>query len=233
MSTVASHLIALDPITTSLAVATIGGDVRLAERAALALEREGLIAHVEVAQRGPAAMDRLQRRPEVVLIAEDDPSVATAEAHAIRRRLGDVHVIVILSPNARHDLRHLLDAGVEGVAMESDLEATLGLVIRSACAGYVSVPRALRHGVELPAFSHRERQILRLVVAGMSNEEIARALYLAKSTVAGHLTSVFRRLGVRSRSEAVALVLTADESLRRTILGPEPASGIEPGRVQR
>jgi len=82
----------------------------------------------------------------------------------------------------------------------------------------------MRHGVDLPALSFRERQILALVVAGLTNDEIAGRLYLAETTVKGHLTSAFRRLGVRSRREAVALILSADESLRRSVLTAGPTS---------
>jgi DNA-binding NarL/FixJ family response regulator len=115
--------------------------------------------------------------------------------------------------------RHLLDAGIEGIVVESELEATLAIAVRAVCAGHLSLPREMRHVAEMPALSHRERQILGLVAAGLTNEQIAARLYLAKSTVAGHLTGVFRRLGVRSRAEAVTMILSGDESLRASILG--------------
>jgi DNA-binding CsgD family transcriptional regulator len=102
--------------------------------------------------------------------------------------------------------------------LEPELELNLGLAIRSVCAGHVTVPRQLRHGVAVPALSHRERQILGLVTAGLTNDEIASRLYLSESTVKGHLTSAFRRLGVRSRREAVAMILASEESLRRSVL---------------
>ena len=47
----------------------------------------------------------------------------------------------------------------------------------------------------------RERQVATLLAYGHTNAEIARRIYLSRSTVAGHLTAIFRRLGVRSRSE--------------------------------
>jgi DNA-binding NarL/FixJ family response regulator len=130
----------------------------------------------------------------------------------------DVHVVLLLGADADCATRHLLDAGVDGIVAEAELEATVAIALRAVCAGHLSVPRGMRHSVQMPALSHRERQILRLVAAGLTNEEIARRLYLAKSTVAGHLTEVFRRLGVRSRSEAVTMILTGDASLRASIL---------------
>ena len=83
--------------------------------------------------------------------------------------------------------------------------------------------------VEAPALSYREKQILALAINGLSNSQIAGRLYLAESTVKSHLSSAFRRLGVRSRREAAAFVLGADEALRRSILSaPQLADAILP-----
>jgi len=71
--------------------------------------------------------------------------------------------------------------------------------------------------------------VVRLVVLGLTNDEIAHRLFLAKSTVAGHLTAVFRRLGVRSRRELVATVLAGEEDLRRTFLAVALPGEDEPG----
>jgi DNA-binding NarL/FixJ family response regulator len=203
---------------TTLAVAMVTDDDLLLQRVRLALDREGLVAHVELAGRREPDLDALERRPDVMLLTGPSCRALATTAHAVRRRLRDVHVVLVLGADADCATRHLLDAGVDGIVAERDLEATLAIAVRAVCAGHLSVPRGMRHSVEMPALSHRERQILRLVASGLTNEEIARRLYLAKSTVAGHLTAVFRRLGVRSRSEAVTMILTGDESLRASIL---------------
>jgi ATP/maltotriose-dependent transcriptional regulator MalT len=52
--------------------------------------------------------------------------------------------------------------------------------------------------------STREMEVLRLIAAGRSNREIADALFLSEATVKSHLTRVHRKLGVRSRTHAVA-----------------------------
>jgi DNA-binding NarL/FixJ family response regulator len=90
--------------------------------------------------------------------------------------------------------------------------------VQSVLLGQVSVPRPLRELVEAPALSHRERQILALVVEGFTNAQIAERLYLAESTVKTHLSSAFRRLGVKSRREATAAVLGSDDPFRLGVL---------------
>ena len=51
--------------------------------------------------------------------------------------------------------------------------------------------------------SHREREILRFVAAGLSNRDIAQAVHLSEATIKWHLHNLFAKLGVRSRTQAV------------------------------
>jgi DNA-binding NarL/FixJ family response regulator len=60
-------------------------------------------------------------------------------------------------------------------------------------------------GVTLDAFTARQRDVLRLIVQGMSNKEIARALNLGGGSVKVHMAALFRKLGVNRRA-AVAVV---------------------------
>jgi DNA-binding NarL/FixJ family response regulator len=206
---------------TTVAVAVVADSERFVPRVRAILEREGLAAHVQYGGSGRLALDRLRRRPDIVLLADSATASGAPEAQRIKRRLA-ARIIVILPGEADRDAARLVAQGIDGVVPASDINRTLGLVVRAACCGLVSVPSVLRHGVEPPAFSHRERQVLALVVAGLTNDEIAAQLYVAPSTVKHHLTSAFRRLGARSRRDAVAQILTGDESLRRSVLTAAP-----------
>lgn len=124
-------------------------------------------------------------------------------------------VVASLSSNGVHKA---LEAGAKAVVLESEIETALPATIRAVCAGQVVVPhRFHRHAVR-PALSHREKETLALVAKGLTNRQIAARLFLAESTVKTHLTSVFGKLGVGSRSEAAALVLDPEEKLGLAIL---------------
>jgi DNA-binding NarL/FixJ family response regulator len=223
------RLTAVRRIATTIHVAVVTADEGDVPRVRDALERDGVAALVEHGGRTRLDLDALERHPAVVVLIGLDVQRAIVEAHGVRRRVAGGHVVLVLAPGAERHARQVLGGGVDGVVVEPDLETSLALVVRSALAGQLSVPRSMRYGVQLPSFSHRERQILRLVAAGCTNDEIARRLYLSKSTVAGHLTAIFRRLGVRSRADVVALILDADDSVRRLLLGVEARPGDEPG----
>jgi DNA-binding CsgD family transcriptional regulator len=62
----------------------------------------------------------------------------------------------------------------------------------------------LREQSAVPALTRREREVLGLVAEGLTNAEIARRLWVAQSTVAKHLEQAYAKLGVHSRTAAVA-----------------------------
>ena len=210
-----------------LAVAVVGGDDVLVARIRAAFAREGVAAHVRwpVAHADPGA-----RAPDVVVLAVPPDHAAAPAVSAVRRRLPRAHVVLALAPGAcARGAGRAIDAAPDGVVADADLDVALGMVVRCARAGYVAFPASAGEREERPAFSRRERQVVRLVVLGLTNDEIAHRLFLAKSTVAGHLTAVFRRLGVRSRRELVATVLAGEEDLRRTFLAVALPGEDEPG----
>jgi DNA-binding NarL/FixJ family response regulator len=209
--------------STTLAVAVVADSERFVPRVRAILEREGMAATVQYGGSGRLVLDGLRRRPDIVLLADSATASSAAEGQRIKRRLA-AHIVVVLPPGADRDAARLIAGGIDGVVPAGDMDRMLAVVVRAVCCGLVSVPSDLRHSIQPPAFSYRERQVLALVVAGLTNEEIAAHLYVAPSTVKHHLTSAFRRLGARSRRDAVAQILTGDESLRRSVLTAAPPS---------
>jgi DNA-binding NarL/FixJ family response regulator len=132
--------------------------------------------------------------------------------------------LVVIAAASHSGVHKALEAGAAGLVMDSQIATTLVPTIRAVAAGQVVVPGGMRRHAIRPALSHRERETLALVVKGLTNRQIAARLYLAESTVKTHLTSVFAKLGVGSRSEAVALVLDPDTKLGLGVLGLAPGT---------
>jgi two-component system response regulator DesR len=193
-----------------LIVAVASSDTRLLERLAHTLEADGL--EVVVATADPdelmAALRHL-RVDAVVCVVIGSPGQVrwVADVHEL---VPTSHIVVVGTHSSRGLVRRLLDAGAEGFVLKSRVDKALPLAVRAACAGQVSVPTELSRNIERPPLTFRERQILRLLVTGKSNAEIARQLFLSESTVKGHLTAVFVKLGVRTRHEAAAIASDPD-----------------------
>jgi DNA-binding NarL/FixJ family response regulator len=165
-------------------------------------------------------------RPAVMLLCADG-KVATAVAEelpALREAQPEAPVVLVCSEVRPGELRGALAAGINGIVLEEHLSATLGVCIEAVRAGQICVPRRHAPQVEPATLSAREKQILGLVVMGYMNSEIANQLFVAESTVKSHLSSAFSKLGVRSRNEAVDLIVDPERGLGMGILalGGEP-----------
>jgi DNA-binding NarL/FixJ family response regulator len=125
----------------------------------------------------------------------------------MRRDLPRTGIVAVMPEDSRRGVRRALEAGADGVVFETTLEASLALTVRAVLAGQTVVPAAGRLELDRPTLSTREKQVLSMVVAGMSNKAIASELFLAESTVKCHLSSAFSKLGVRSRNEAADMIL--------------------------
>jgi DNA-binding NarL/FixJ family response regulator len=128
--------------------------------------------------------------------------------------------IVAVSPGCGTlGLRRAVRAGAAALILEQELEDALAPAVRAVAAGLSAMPAVLRSGGADLAFSHREREVLRLAVTGHSNGEIASTLFLAESTVKSHLSSAYRKLGAGGRSDAASMILDPDEGLAEMVLG--------------
>jgi DNA-binding NarL/FixJ family response regulator len=160
----------------------------------------------------------------IVLWIEDPASWPAQQIEPLRRGIEQAQIVVVCPDIQRWELRAALAGGVAGVVLEDEMADALGPCLQAVQAGQVCVPRQHWRQIEPPALSTREKQILGLVVMGYMNSQIAEQLFLAESTVKSHLSSAFGKLGVRSRNEAVNLILDAERGLGMGILalGGEP-----------
>ena len=198
-------------------------------------EAPGEAARVTEALKGEPVDFDVGERADVA-ICWGAPGLA-ATIRDLRERRGAQHVITVLESTDTTSMRRALEAGSDGILMGEDLASTLPAAIQGVMVGLTVTPRRARHQLAPPALSHRERQVLAFVVEGCTNAEIGARLFLAESTVKSHLSGAFAKLGVRSRRDAVALVLDPAAGLTATVLGseatPRPAGPGERRRFSR
>lgn len=190
-----------------------------AEAIASILRAHGM--KVDVSAQVEDVEDREQASAVVVAWA-DDPSSAASLARVmapVTQRFEGVPLIVVCDRIERWGIRAALTGGACGVVRYDELGVAFGPCLQAVLAGQTCVPRAHSRQIEPPPLSAREKQILGLVVMGYMNSQIAERLYLAESTVKSHLSSAFGKLGVRSRNEAVKLIVNPDSGLGLGILG--------------
>jgi DNA-binding NarL/FixJ family response regulator len=149
-----------------------------------------------------------ESQPELFLLGARQPDAALLQGvRALVDGCGETKVILICERSGDGDLRKALDAGVRGFVSLGEVQGALPPVVDVVRAGQISVPGPNSRELRKQVLTPREKQILGLVVMGMTNAEIAGKLYLAESTIKSHLSSAFAKLGVSSRSEAASVIL--------------------------
>ena len=160
----------------------------------------------------------------VVLWTQDAALPPARLVEPLAQRFAQTPVVLLCPDIERWELRAVLAAGAAGIVLHDDIETALRPCLEAVQMGQTCVPRNHWRQIEPPALSAREKQILGLVVMGYTNGQIAGQLFLAESTVKSHLSSAFGKLGVRSRNEAVSLIIDPERGLGMGILalGGEP-----------
>jgi DNA-binding NarL/FixJ family response regulator len=197
-------------------VGIVAADEILARRVTAVLARAGL----EVVGSGPSPTELAatsSEEPAVVVLATGGAD-ASAAVQLARQELTQSFVVVIAVDSGTRVVRDLISAGTDAIVLEAELEQNLGTAIAAVVTGQLVLPRVAREQLARPVLSPREKQIAGMVVLGLTNAEIAQKLHVAETTVKSHLTSIFRKLGVRSRSEASARILDPHDGLGVGIL---------------
>ncbi|MEO8777931.1 MAG: response regulator transcription factor [Rhodanobacter sp.] len=182
--------------------------------------REGLAAIIgrqpDMTVVGEAATGReavdlwRERRPDVVLLDLRMPILDGVQAmEEIRQIDTSARIIVLTTFDTDSDISRAITAGAKGYLLKDAQREELLDCIRKVHAGEVCIPSVLvaklAAGMSSEALTSRELDVLKMLVRGKSNKEIATELFINETTVKSHLRSVFTKLHVLSRTEAITV----------------------------
>ena len=161
-------------------------------------------------------------KPDVVLMDLQMPRMDGLTAiEQIRAQQPEIAIVILTTYNEDERMIRGLRAGARGYLLKDTDRETLLHTLRAAARGETLLKpeimaRVLAHAdsaspsARTPGsaeLTERETQVLRLIVRGAQNKEIAVQLNITERTVKAHLASIFNRLGVNSRTEAAAVAV--------------------------
>lgn len=178
---------------------------------------------------------QVQAAPQLVLLDLGLPDVQGIEALTrLREQLDAVPVLVVSADERRETVLACLEAGAVGFIPKTANFERLLEQLGAALQGCIQLPAGLGLGadaaLEAPQFSGRQQEVLQLLLMGMSNKGICRALQMSESTVKTHLAAIFRKLGVNRRAEAMVAAMSL--GLKLQLDGAAPglrSAAAEPG----
>lgn len=157
-------------------------------------------------------------KPDIVIMDIVMPNLSGIEATKQIRKISPTTAVLILT--AYDDDRYvigLLEAGAAGYLLKSARGQVLVEAVRTVYEGEsvlhpTIIAKVLKYGVRMPSggerkteeqLSDRELEVLKLAAKGMSNRDIAEELFLTVRTVKAHLSNIFNKMDVASRTEAI------------------------------
>jgi DNA-binding NarL/FixJ family response regulator len=165
---------------------------------------------------GEEALEKIeQRKPQVALVDVRMPKLGGIElARRAQRSAPDTSILLYTGYGDRALLTEALDAGVRGFVLKEAPMDDLVRAIQAVASGGTYVDPVLAGtlaassiGSALPELTQRERDVLRLLADGLSNEEIGKRLFISAETVRTHVRKAMDKLDADTRTQAVARAL--------------------------
>ena len=185
--------------------------VRVGLASVIAVEND-MVVHAEAASGEQAVAMFRTHRPDVTLMDLRLPGMGGTETvTAIRRDYPDARFVMLSTYVCDEEIYGALQAGAMAYLVKSVQREELTTAIRKAAAGQRHIPAEvaarLADRVAGSQLSSREIEVLRLLVSGRRNREVAAALEITEGTVKLHVSSILAKLGADDRTEAVTIAL--------------------------
>jgi len=169
------------------------------------------------AENGEQAVVRANAlKPDVILMDLMMPVMdGIAATQAIKKQNPSIQIIALTSFQEDELVRNAMKAGAIGYLLKNVSARELAAAIRSAKEGKMTLSpeavqalvRATQESTDTSDLTDREREVLKLVVEGLNNAEIAERLVVSISTVKYHISNVLMKLGVDNRVAAVTMAI--------------------------
>ncbi|MDZ8053949.1 MAG: response regulator [Aulosira sp. ZfuVER01] len=191
------------------------------------LQQEPGLEIVAEAEDGETAIEIVKQTPlDVVLLDVGLPGIGGIEAcRQIKQQNPQLPILVLTSHSQKPLITRLIEAGAQGYCLKGIAAEKLVLALRSVAAGAswwdATATKEIRSSLSLEAsppelehitklanpLTQREQEILSLLAAGKTNQEIAHELYIAPGTVRVHIHAILQKLEVSDRTQAVVMAL--------------------------
>ncbi len=165
---------------------------------------------------GEEALAKIEvRKPDVAVIDLRMPRVSGIETTRLAAKVSpDTAVLLYTAYGDSALLTEAIDAGARGFILKEAPLADLVRAVRLVAEGGTYVDPVLAGALttasataEIPALTQREREVLRLLADGHSNEEIGKRLFISPETVRTHVRKTMAKLDADTRTQAVATAL--------------------------
>jgi two-component system, NarL family, response regulator len=177
------------------------------------VESDSAMLVVGEAANGEEALEQYrQLKPDVVLMDLRMPRVGGVEAiSAICAEDPRAHILVLTTYDGDESIYQALKSGAHGYLLKDVAKEEFILAVKKVAQGEYYLPQAvaarLAKRVSAGDLSQREMDVLKLIVNGQSNKEIADSLGLSESTVKNHVNSILAKLQVKDRTQAATTAL--------------------------
>ena len=184
--------------------------VTVREGLAAMIGRQSDMRVVGEATDGRAAVGQWRKhRPDVTLLDLRMPALdGVAALEQIRLEDASACVVMLTTFDTDNEISRAITAGARGYLLKDAQREELLECIRRVHGGETCIPPSLvaklAAGISSEALTGRELDVLGLLALGKSNKEIGTNLFISETTVKSHLRSIFGKLNVLSRTEAVA-----------------------------
>jgi DNA-binding NarL/FixJ family response regulator len=148
---------------------------------------------------------------EAAIIYTDDPEAGPEAVAEIKRAHPELKIVLLCEVATPAVVRCAIEEQAEGVVLTSDTAEEMILALRHVLEGRAVMPvgwqaASLQEEAPLAALSAREREVLDLLTSGMRNKEIAARLTISSNSVKFHLHTIYSKLGVHNRVQAMQAV---------------------------